>query len=302
MLRIITEENKVLDIQNTLVNLLKERLIDEGDFKIGFPSGSVSARISFDKNIWYYSHNITNSSPRFWNGFGIASELSDKKNNNIVVEINIPTHGINKRVSGFFATDESNNVFLMHRGKVGGGRKGIGKNAFLNWHQGRLEPVFHNEEENKALIIGDINSNEFINELTKFIKDVSKFKALTTSGLINEATFLSSEELTEKVKDISEKHKPQKNNILTSVFERNPYIAEYSKRRANGKCELCKQNAPFKDKIGRPYLENHHIIWLSRQGEDSIENTVALCPNCHRKMHILDSKVDKEALKNLQKF
>ncbi|MGA2227240.1 MAG: HNH endonuclease, partial [Syntrophobacteraceae bacterium] len=22
-------------------------------------------------------------------------------------------------------------------------------------------------------------------------------------------------------------------------------------------------------------------------GEESIENTVALCPNCHRKMHIL---------------
>jgi hypothetical protein len=30
------------------------------------------------------------------------------------------------------------------------------------------------------------------------------------------------------------------------------------------------------------------IIGLSENGEESIENTVALCPNCHRKMHILN--------------
>ncbi|WP_296863638.1 HNH endonuclease [Thermosyntropha sp.] len=29
-----------------------------------------------------------------------------------------------------------------------------------------------------------------------------------------------------------------------------------------------------------------HIEWLSRGGTDTIDNTVALCPNCHRKMHV----------------
>lgn len=24
--------------------------------------------------------------------------------------------------------------------------------------------------------------------------------------------------------------------------------------------------------------------WLSNDGEDTIDNTIALCPNCHRKM------------------
>ncbi|WP_238917318.1 HNH endonuclease [Clostridium sp. YIM B02555] len=40
----------------------------------------------------------------------------------------------------------------------------------------------------------------------------------------------------------------------------------------------------------------HHIKWLSRGGEDSIENTAALCPNCHRRMHIVDSNEDREKL------
>jgi len=43
-------------------------------------------------------------------------------------------------------------------------------------------------------------------------------------------------------------------------------------------------------------LESHHVIWLSRNGEDTIYNTVALDPSCHRKMHILDLVSDVEKL------
>ena len=50
--------------------------------------------------------------------------------------------------------------------------------------------------------------------------------------------------------------------------------------------------APFIDKNGVPFLETHHIKWLSEGGDDSIQNTVALCPNCHRKMHSLNRKAD----------
>jgi len=50
-----------------------------------------------------------------------------------------------------------------------------------------------------------------------------------------------------------------------------------------------------------PYLEVHHIIWLSKGGDDDIDNTVALCPNCHKKMHILNLDKDIEYLSNLNK-
>lgn len=79
-------------------------------------------------------------------------------------------------------------------------------------------------------------------------------------------------------------------------YERDPYVALFTKKRAKGICDLCAKEAPFTDKHGQPYLESHHIIWLSRNGEDSIENTVALCPNCHRKMHLLDLEDDKATL------
>jgi 5-methylcytosine-specific restriction enzyme A len=84
--------------------------------------------------------------------------------------------------------------------------------------------------------------------------------------------------------------------VSTNTYERNVYVAELARRRANGHCQLCENPAPFKGIKGEPFLESHHIIWLSQGGEDSIENTVALCPNCHRKMHVLNLNSDKKKL------
>lgn len=103
----------------------------------------------------------------------------------------------------------------------------------------------------------------------------------------------------ESLKLAAEKHtkkKPSEKVVEVKHISRDPYIAEYAKQRANGICQLCGQSAPFTDKKDRPYLESHHIIWLSEGGEDSIENTVALCPNCHRKMHIVADVKDVEFL------
>lgn len=95
---------------------------------------------------------------------------------------------------------------------------------------------------------------------------------------------------------------PRKKEVPASEqMIRNPYVAEYAKRKANGICQLCMRQAPFNKPNGDPYLESHHIIWLSKGGNDAIENTVALCPNCHRKMHIVDDLEDVQKLKNLVK-
>lgn len=94
---------------------------------------------------------------------------------------------------------------------------------------------------------------------------------------------------------------PEKTAVSTAQYKRDPYIAEYAKRRANGVCQLCGQEAPFLDKKGQPYLESHHIIYLSKGGADSVENTVALCPNCHKKVHLLERQEDVDILQEANK-
>jgi len=110
---------------------------------------------------------------------------------------------------------------------------------------------------------------------------------------------ISNEELLEKIKSV-----PQyagQRQVSSSIYERNPLIAEYARRRANGICELCEKDAPFRKKDNTPYLEIHHIEWLSKGGRDAIENTVALCPNCHKKMHLLSLQGDIKILESIKK-
>ena len=39
------------------------------------------------------------------------------------------------------------------------------------------------------------------------------------------------------------------------------------------------------DKNKEPFLEVHHVKSLSDGGEDTLDNVIALCPNCHREKH-----------------
>jgi 5-methylcytosine-specific restriction protein A len=127
---------------------------------------------------------------------------------------------------------------------------------------------------------------------------VLKKEVLDTNEEIirKKARKLSIEELEEQVKYIHTDG--GKREVVSSVFDRNQTISEYAKRKANGLCQLCNQPAPFHYPDGEPYLETHHIEWLSKDGKDLIENTVALCPNCHRKMHVLNLPADVAILKS----
>lgn len=117
---------------------------------------------------------------------------------------------------------------------------------------------------------------------------------------INHANQLDFDILKQIACDSSSISPPKKERKVTQIY-RDPYISTYAKRRANGICQLCKIRAPFNSSDGTPYLESHHVVWLSAGGADSIDNIVALCPNCHKKMHIINDIKDVEYLKSIIK-
>jgi hypothetical protein len=79
---------------------------------------------------------------------------------------------------------------------------------------------------------------------------------------------------------------PERIDVRTSIFKRNPDVIIEVLIRAAGNCEGCKQPAPFsRASDGSPYLEVHHRTLLSQGGEDTVANAIALCPNCHRRYH-----------------
>lgn len=83
---------------------------------------------------------------------------------------------------------------------------------------------------------------------------------------------------------------------IVNVQVRSEAVRRYALKRAKGKCEGCKANAPFKSKSG-PFLEVHHVFRLADGGPDHPARVVALCPNCHKRAHYaLDADLFNKSL------
>jgi 5-methylcytosine-specific restriction endonuclease McrA len=78
---------------------------------------------------------------------------------------------------------------------------------------------------------------------------------------------------------------PNRQATVVYTFIRDFRVARWVREQANGICECCEKPAPFVDAAGKPYLEVHHVLGLADGGPDTIDNAVAICPNCHRLLH-----------------
>ena len=64
-----------------------------------------------------------------------------------------------------------------------------------------------------------------------------------------------------------------------------------------GKCEIC--GFAFK-----PVLQIHHILPISKFGNNERDNIICVCPNCHKTLHVLykafakDKELNFEAIEN----
>lgn len=122
-------------------------------------------------------------------------------------------------------------------------------------------------------------------EITKEIELPSFLEFLKVEeNKIKKAKGLSQKERLELINKSDKR--PTQRLVKQLLFQRNPYVIAEALFRANGHCGKCGKIAPFfKDYDNTPYLEVHHIKPLSEGGDDTIENVIALCPNCHRQAH-----------------
>ena len=295
-MKAVTNRRKTRDCQQKLEDALTKGLNQECDIRISYRGGgNKKYTVNHNGRIWFYSGELED---RFCNAFGLNPD--EDAQNNIVVQITPPPDGIDSRIAGMFAFDQDGSLFLLHSGRIGGGRKGIGPKAFREWYS-QLAPMVdieNGERIEKGILVGNISDEvNFPDDLETFIRNVSVFKHLVTDQETGckAAALLSSLQTTKK-----KTGRPGKRTTRVSTYERDPRIAELVKLEAKGKCDLCKKNGPFMDEIiGFKFLETHHVKWLSKGGKDSIDNTVTLCPNCHRKMHHVDDRDDKEKLKKI---
>ena len=291
-------QRRIAGAQKRLLRRIRQELRTRvKDMVVGFQGGRLELTVAFANNrVWFAYQSLEfEPVPRHWNAFG-SGPPALRGPNDITVEVNPAINGVDRRVAGLFAVDdETGHTVLLHRGHIGGGREGIGQESFMEWYTRRrvkfIDPSRDDGEE-QAILVADLESSGFLVQLESFVDDVHRFKV---SRNADDPTRMSETEL--KRNAAATPTKPKSSTTISVVYTRNRYVAELAKRRAKGLCELCRKPAPFNNASNEPYLESHHIVWLAHRGPDSLENTVALCPNCHRKMHIVNDAKDIRKLK-----
>jgi 5-methylcytosine-specific restriction protein A len=83
--------------------------------------------------------------------------------------------------------------------------------------------------------------------------------------------------------DLTEESAPK--DGLRKIYVRSEALKRYVRTRAAGTCEGCGESAPFLAKGGTAYLEAHHTNRRSDTGPGDRTTVIALCPNCHSRVH-----------------
>ena len=83
---------------------------------------------------------------------------------------------------------------------------------------------------------------------------------------------------------------PSKQVNKCTRINRNPNVVAWILKNSGGICESCNKPAPFKKSNGEFYLEVHHLKRLADGGSDTVTNSIAVCPNCHRGLHYADDR------------
>lgn len=132
---------------------------------------------------------------------------------------------------------------------------------------------------------------DILNELTRSSATTEHQSPLTLQDLetafqdeVKKSKSLTSEERRRRLADA--RKIPEVRRVMVKTFERNPDVVAETLHNAVGRCGCCGKRGPFERRSdGSRYLEVHHKVPLAKGGEDTLENAIALCPNCHREMH-----------------
>lgn len=171
-LKIVEDEEKIAESQDKFLRVFKDLADKSVNGRAGFPGGQEEVKLYWSSKlrIWLGSRKIENS--RYWNGFGI-DEPEEYSGRTITCEINFPIKGIKRAVAGAFAEDESGNVYVIHRGKLGGN---YSKKTFDENYEGEWTRVQDGDMKTDIVVISRLDDPELPEHVKDFVYDVYRMK------------------------------------------------------------------------------------------------------------------------------
>jgi len=175
MLKIIQDGDAIRKYQRQFIRNFKPYVDEVIPVYLGHPGASTAVKVLWSDRlgIWLFSGKTEEN--RYWNAFGM---IKPKINTHIPItcEINFPMSGIDRRIGGAFAKDRKGRIFVVHRGRIGGGKKGVGKALFSDHYRGVWEIMEDGEEETTVALIGALHSPRLLRQVAQFIHKIDRIK------------------------------------------------------------------------------------------------------------------------------
>jgi hypothetical protein len=188
MLKVIDDQQTIKKFSRQFVKAFKPFIDEQIKVKLGHQGASFPAKVLWSKKlgIWIFSHAIKET--RYWNAFGVGKPRVGTLLS-ITAEINFPWTGVDRKTGGAFAHDYLNNIFVIHRGKIGGGKKGVGKSLFEHNYRGLWSHMEDGNSLAQVAVIGSLGSPRFALQIAQFVKKIGLMKSAAIQSSQTEFIF-----------------------------------------------------------------------------------------------------------------
>jgi len=178
MLKVLEDESAVRKYRRQFIRSFKPFVDEKIHVHLGHPGGAFRAKVLWSDRlgIWMFHEKISGN--RCGHAFGVGKP-SGTSSISITCEINFSLHGIDRRMGGALAEDRHGRIFVVHRGKIGGGKKGVGKTLFEKHYRGAWAVMEDGSAVSTVALVGVLNSLRFVRQVTQFIHKVDMMKDIT---------------------------------------------------------------------------------------------------------------------------
>ena len=169
---VIEDAKEIENAQNKFIEIIKARATSIVRGRAGFQGGAEEGEMywSDELKIWLSTRRINDR--RYWNGFGVVKPI-EGGGYTITTEINFPIKGIVRRVAGAFVKDENSEIYVAHRGKLGGN---FSKKFFNENYSGNWTHIQDGDRESQVVLIGRLNDRKLPEKVSEFVYEVNRMK------------------------------------------------------------------------------------------------------------------------------
>ena len=177
MLTSVTDAAKLRDVRRKIKTAFAGQRAEPVKVRLGARAGGTQAHVLWlkDLSLWFAMNKIGPDSKRYWNCFGTQNP-NVNPNPSMIVQVNFPISGEGS-YGGVVAQDDSGALYLVHTGRMGGGRERIGLKAFWENYQGTRGSLTVKRHQREVAIIGAVDSQAFLLDLLSFVREVERIKA-----------------------------------------------------------------------------------------------------------------------------